>query len=464
MRTPVVITGIVAVLALGAGQAVAQDEYHKPNCEMNSGFFLVRQSIVYLKGATEEQSPDKRAELLVSARLNLLEAIERGQAENPSVWYFLGRTLAMAGDALGADSAFARAEQMLPDCADDIRYYRQVFWVKRINLGVDSLRAGSFEGAKQAFREANTVFPKDITGFYYLARIFGNEGDLDSAIYYFKTVVEAGTPDTTHQQNYEESIRSLADLYSMDMQWDSAAAWHGKYRELYPNDSRALIGQAEAYSRTGDESRAVMMYDSVLAMAAEMGASDLFKAGEALFVASQFDKATQEFELGLEKNPYSRAGLANLANTFLSIASDFDLPKAEQDAAAKSLETTARRLIEIGPYNQESHRLLAAALQLQQNSAGADRAMAQLRDLRFEILVDAEQVMSGGFAIQGRITNLQEAETTVPEITFEFLDAEGSVVTTEVIPSFGLAGKEVSSFALNPQGEAIVGYRYKAAE
>lgn len=464
MRTLVVITGIVAVLALGAGQAVAQDEYYDPNCEMNTGYFLVSQSIVYLKGATEEQSPDKRAELLFSARLNLLEAIERGQAENASVWYFLGRTLAMAGDALGADSALARAEQMLPDCADDIRYYRQVFWVKRINLGVDSLRAGSFEGAKQAFREANTVFPKENTGFYYLARIFGNEGDFDSAAHYFKAVVELSTDDTTHQKNYEESIRALADLHSMDMQWDSAAAWHGKYRELYPNDSRALIGQAEAYSKSGDESRALVLYDSVLVMAAEMGASDLFKAGEVLFVASQFDRAAQAFELGLEKNPYSRTGLANLANTFLSIASDFDLPKTEQDAAAKSLETTARRLIEIGLYDRESHRLLAAALQLQQNSAGADRAMAQLRDLRFEILVDAEQLMSGGFAIQGRVTNLREAETTVPEITFEFLDAEGGVVTTEVVPSFGLAGKEVSSFALNPQGDAIVAYRYKAAE
>ncbi len=464
MRTPVVITGIVAVLALGAGQAVAQDEYYDPNCEMNAGFFLVRQSIVYLKGATEEQSPDKRAELLVSARLNLLEAIERGQAGNPSVWYFLGRTLAMAGDALGADSAFARAEQMLPDCADDIRYYRQVFWVKRINVGVDSLRAGSFEGAKEAFREANMVFPKETTGFYYLARIFGNEGDLDSAIYYFKTVVEAGTPDTTGQQKYEESIRSLADLYSMDMQWDSAAAWHGKYRELYPNDSRALIGQAEAYSRGGDESRAVLMYDSVLVMAADMRASDLFRAGDALFAAAQFDRAIQAFEHGLEKNPYSRAGLTNLGNTLLRIAGDVDLPRAKQDAAAKSLETTTRRLIEIGPYNRDSHRLLAAALQLLQNSAGADRAMAQLRRLTFEVLVDAEQVISGGFAVQGRITNLREAETTVPEITFEFLDAEGRVVTTEVIPSFGLAGKEVSNVALNAEVEAIVGYRYTAAE
>ena len=47
------------------------------------------------------------------------------QDQNPAAWYYLGRYYVEKGDARGADSAFARAEKLAPQCAQDIAGYRR---------------------------------------------------------------------------------------------------------------------------------------------------------------------------------------------------------------------------------------------------------------------------------------------------------------------------------------------------
>jgi tetratricopeptide (TPR) repeat protein len=463
MNRLVLGAGIAITLGLGSGQLTAQaEEYQGPTCDLDQSHFLVRQASTYIKGATEEADPAAREQLLASARQNLLEGIQTDQADNPAIWYFLGRYYDLANDPMGADSAFSRVEQAVPDCAQDIDYYRESMWVKAVNRGIDSIQNGMYEGAKHELRGANAIYQRSNVSYFYLASVFADEGDADSALYYFKKVVEMGPGDVEHIDNYNISVENVATLYQMLGDWDSTVVWFQKVRENDPTNSDAMFGMAEAYSELGNEAEAIKIYDEVLANAANMSALDLFSAGGKLFNASEFDKAAQAFEAGLEKNPYYRDALFNLANTYLEIAQDESRPQAERDEALRKMDDVTHRLVEVDPHSRVVYRILAAAHTLQGMDDSTEIIMQTMEALTFEVAVDLSRSTDGGYMVAGRIINLKkDAETAVPTITFEFLDASGNVIDSETTGGQTLAAGASTQFHLTAPGEGIVAWRYK---
>ncbi len=368
----------------------------------------------------------------------------------------------MMSDPMGADSTFERAEQMAPQCAEDIKFYRQSLWVPAMNMAMDSMRTGAFEGAKSVLRMAYDIWDQDALTPYYLARIFGNEGELDSALHYYYDVVALGNEDTTRTENYETAVFNLGIIYSMADEWDSSAVWYDRYRtEIDADDPQGLMGLAEALDRSGNSERAMLMYDSIMIRAPEMSAIDLFRVGEVLFLADQYDKSIDAFMLGLEKNPYFRPALYNLANGYLAIANDEERPEEERDQAAVAMESAARRLVEVDPISSESMNLLAAAFQLQQLDDSTIAVLERREALTFEVKVDLQQAIDGGFMIQGRLTNPTEAESSVPRIAFEFLDEAGNVISIDYVEPTTLAPMGTSNFSLTGVGEGLAASRYK---
>jgi len=479
MRNLVFAGGMIAGLLLSSASAAAQGAYRRPDCDLSTGHFLVNAAVVYISTASEQSDPVKRRTALGNAERNLLEAMDRGQEDNPAVWYFLGRYYVMTSDLVGADSAFDKAVAGAPDCEEDIKYYRQVLWVPAMNRAMDSMRVGAYEGAKLLLRQSYAVWDQDNLAPYYLARIFGNEGELDSAVHYFKEVVAFGVGDSTRIDNYHESMFNVAVVYRMLRQWDSTAAWYDRYRaEVDPNDPQALTGLAEALKEGGDDAReqgdsargdalmnrAMMMYDTIMARAPDMEALDLFQTGEALFLAEEFEKSARAFDLGLEKNPFFRPGLYNLANAYLAICNDDEKPQAVRDSAAKAMEAVGRRLVAVDPLNTESLNLLAAAFQLQRMDDSTLAVLERREALAFEVKVDVQQPTDEGFLVQGRLTNPKETEVAVPRIEFEFLDVEGNVLSTEMVEPTTLDPMGSSTLYLTGTAEGIAAVRYKVAQ
>jgi tetratricopeptide (TPR) repeat protein len=460
MNRLVVGLGALIVLGVAAGSLQAQEEFRNPACELDEGHFLVRAAKTYLQGATEEADPAKRDELLQSARRNLLDGVNTDQAENPAIWYYLGRYYYLAGDVFGADSAFTRAVQMVPACSDDLAYYRESLWVHSINSGIDSMNAYAYEGAKREFRNANAILLESNVGLFYLGGIFAQEGDVDSALYYFKQVAEMGTADAEHLENYHTAVENTATIYQMLGDWDSTIVWFEKLREIDPANTDAVFGMAEAYTELGDQERALEMYDEVLANAASMEARDLFVMGVFLFNATQFDKAVEAFEAGLEKNPHYRDAMFNLANTYMEIAQDESRPQAERDNALQEMDGLTHRLLEIDPKNRDTYRILAAAHSLQGLTDSTAIIMEEIDALTYEVAVDLSRPMSGGFTLAGRLINLRDSPTDVPVITFEFLDAAGNVLATETVGGESLGPNETKRFDTAQVGE-IVAWRYR---
>ena len=461
MTRLVVVVGIAAGLTLSAAPASAQ--WRDADCDLRgAGHFLVNSGKVYLEGASNERDDTKRSRLLADAQRNFVEAIERGEADNAAVWYYLGRYYVLAGDAMGADSAFDRAAQLAPDCTEDMSMHRRIMWVPLVNEALDSMQAGIWNGAKPFLYDANTIFDEDIIAFYYLARIYGSEGEMDSALVYFRKVAEMGTDDETRQENYNNAVYNLGLIYSMLDQPDSAAAWYEKYRAINPYDFEAMSGLAQAYTAIGDTEAAAALYDSVLAQAEGMSAMELFGTGESLFMAENYALAARAFEMGLEKNRYFRPALYNLTNAYLAMCQDETASEDEVYEAATLMEGAARRLVGVDPYSYDAHSLLAAAFQLRNMDDSTLAVLERLEAHTWNVEIDMQQPLEGGFGVQGRLLNLSDEGPTQTEVlTFEFVDGEGNVIATETVESRSLELDEESYFELMVAGEGIEAVRYR---
>jgi tetratricopeptide (TPR) repeat protein len=461
MKRLVVVVGIAAGLTLSTAPASAQ--WRDADCDLRgAGHFLVNSGKVYLEGASNERDETKQQRLLADAQRNFLEAIERGEDDNPAVWYYLGRYYVLAGDPLGADSAFDRAEQMEPACAEDMGLHRRIMWVPLVNEALDSMQVSAWDGAKPFLYGANAIFDEDIIAFYYLARIYGSEGEMDSAIVYFRKVAEMGTEDEARTENYATSVYNLGLIYGMIGEPDSAAVWFERYRAINPADFEAMAGLAQAYAQMGDTERAAALYDSVLSQAEGMAAMDLFRTGESLFMAEDYALAAQAFEMGLAKNRFFRPALYNLTNAYLAICQDDSTSEEDVHKAAAAMESAARRLVDVDPYSYDANSLLAAAYQLQQMDDSTLAVLERLETHTWSVEIELQQAISGGFAVQGTLTNLSDEATAQTELlTFEFVDGEGNVLATETVEAQSLGIDEEYPFELMVGGEGVVAARYR---
>ncbi len=67
-----------------------------------------------------------------------------------------------------------------------------------------------------------------------------------------------------------------------------------------------------------------------------------------------------------------------------------------------------------------------------------------------------------GYRLEGTISNLKEETVAVPELVYEFVDAEGNVIVTEVRTASSLNSGRRQRFRMSPRGEGIQGWRYRA--
>jgi Tfp pilus assembly protein PilF len=393
----------------------------------------------------------------------LNDAIERGQDDNPALWYYFGRYYVMQNDPVGADSTFDLAEELAPRCAEDIAYYRRFLWFPTFNAAVESMQAGAYDSAKVLLHLAFTVWDRDNLTPFYLAGIYGAEPQLDSAVYYFKKVVDLGVPDSTRIDNYETAIFNVALISGMMGDWDSTVVWYDRYRsEVDAYDPQAMTGLAQALSNSGQTDRALLMYDSILGRASDMGSLELLQVGENLFRAERYAKSAQAFALGLEKNPYYRPGLYNLTNAYLALNNDEERSEEERQEAATNMEAAARRLVEVDPQSTESLDLLAASLQLQGLEDSTLAVLERREALAYEVVVETQYAVEGGYVVQGRVASLdEETPVSVPPISFEFLDQAGNVLAVQTLDPTTLDPSATAEFDMSAEGEGLIAMRYK---
>lgn len=487
---------LVVVAAAGAG---AQQIFLPAACDIKPGNDLVNTGMQSLRSAFTTKFADQRTKDLKDADRVLTQAVTSGkQDKNPAAWYYLGRYYVMENDLPGADSAFTKALALAPKCDTDIRMYRRNAWVPVVNAGVQAYQAGNADSAIAAFRHANQIYSAEPVAFIYLANLFVQKKQPDSAVAAFRLAAAAAT-DTSYAQDKRDALFNVARVYHSVGRNAEATAAYRDYLAAYPGDLQAIASLAGLYMQTGKRDSAMTLYGAIMDHADSASARDLFAAAEAVVSAvpeppdtaamaskcriaqqkkrppltprqiitrcagpaadsmasfhavadPQYRLAAKAYEAGLAKNPYFHQALFNLGGiSYLTGDTGKVVPLAQ-------------RLYALDPLNRNTLADLVRAWQLLGKRDSVQRYLNVADSMPVEVTVSNFATTSKGATIQGLLTNFHTKSSAPLTITWEFLDAHGTAVATQAQPVPALDAGANQPFSLKGEGTGIVAWRYK---
>ena len=308
----------VVLTAVSCAQALAaQNIWTPPKCDIKPGHYLVNSGQLYLIDAA--QKPQMREHDLKDAQRTLTQAVTTGgQDKNPGAWYYLGRYYVMQNDAAGADSAFRKAEALMPACHEDINFYRRnSLWVPMAKAGMAALNAQNYDSALTTLRAAAQVYNGEPQAFTLVATAFFNipaaaylpestfrkanpglsdsaaavryaaatNTRYDSAARYFRLAAQAAA-DPRFAGEKKDAMFNLANALYGAQHYDSAAAAYSDYLKIAPNDVQARVRLADVLTLGGHSDSAMAMYVAVIQNPDSAEAVNLFSAGASIYNAA----------------------------------------------------------------------------------------------------------------------------------------------------------------------------------
>ena len=492
----------LAVLMLATAPLMAQSpKWAAARCDIKPAHYLVNSGLLYLQSASNTRFEDQRAKDLRDAQRVLTQALTTGnQEKNPAAWYYLGRYYILTNDAQGADTAFAHAEALKPDCKDDISGWRRVVWVPTFNAGVAAWQANNTDSAIASFRRANAMLPNEPTGFKYIATLFFNTGQQDSALFYFRRAADIAATNPKFAQDRKDVLFNLGRIQQSLQKLPEAEATYREYLALYPNDPEVLAAVGSVAMQRGNKDSAFAIYKQIIARGDSMGYYALYRAGVEIaqsvpeepdtaaagsscrstarasrpaltaarirarcdsvttgiakaYLASSreaFSLAAQALDASLKLNPYYRESLIHRANTALGM---------RDSATALAM---SRRLLAVDPMNRTSIRIMAFS---QQQNGKIDSTLHYLRlgdsTLVAEVAVSQFDSTDLGRDVKGTVTNTRTTASPPFKLIFEFLNLAGQVVASDTVQVAALPPSQSQAFELKPNGIGIVAWRYR---
>lgn len=449
----------------------------------------------YLARADQTPRDDDRRRAVDDAIRNLTEAATDRAADQLTLWYFFGRAYAFRRDYVGADSAWTRADRLAdPECKEEITRRRRNEWVPLVNQAVELMNSQQPDSALAVFRRATVIFRGEPAVYTAMADIFVQRDNSDSAVVYFRLGAVAGSEPRQADARATAMLNASRLLHRME-RFAAAESTYRAYLVMKPRDMAARTNLAAVLTRQNRQQEAAAIYDSLLANTDSLESFDLFETGVALFQqadalpradtaqrAQKYRLAAHAFDLGLAKNPFHRDALFNLTNSFVA-ANDgpHSLSAARRLVAVDSLNRRAWTLL-ASSYQRIAalHRTRDSVLRSRRDSLpAADQARAQARaygdstvwalgrrdSLPLEVSVQRFAPGDSAAAIRGQVQNLQSRENSAFNLTLEFLNAAGEVLTRQVVavPNLPAAGQTGSAFDFNltATGRGILAYRYK---
>jgi len=432
-----------------------------PACKAGAaGGGKINDLISDLRRAAGQADLAKRKAELDAVRPKFREAVTTGgQATNAAAWIYLGRADLYAGDIVGTDIAFARAQKLAPDCKYETDRWRQLAWLALVNDGLNFVRANNPDSAKALFQQANTIYRESPSAYVNLGAIYANAGQNDSAIAYFKQAGAIAGKDTTFAEDYRASLVNLGIVLNRAKRYDEAIATLEEFRKLAPSDSAGIRSLHTAYCGANQPDKAQPLEKELSLPPCSVAggdASSLMEKGVAAFNANKFVEAADLFGQVYAKQPYNHDALLNQATSYFKAKNG---PK---------LVETATPLIELEPMNETALQLLEQGYretkQVEKQVATVTRRRSLPARLETKRITISPTDIKIGLQATGRdARDAKDApiKAAPVNLTFELLGADGNVVATQEVtvpPLASGAGQEVSVAA---QGNGISGWRYK---
>lgn len=436
-------------------------KYQAPLCQLKGGDFRVSSAATYLKTGVELPDPVKRESQLKKGVTVVTEAITTsGQDKSAPAWYYLGRLNLNLGDLKGADSAFTRAVTLQPDCAEDVKGYRQTAWIALMTPAAEFVRQNNVDSAIALFQQASIISRDFPQGFYNLGVLYANAGKDDSAAVYFKLAQEKASKEERFVKERNGSTFNLAAvLQRMDKHADAAVELK-RYLTWEPNDVEAKKALILSLRNTGATAEASQIEQQMLAAGATAGTltnEDMTSMGVNLFNEKKYAEAAEVFEKVAAASPGDRVALANLANTYLAMK------------AGDKLIPAAQKLVTMEPLNESNLKYLGEGYRMQNKQEDLIKTVTKLIRMPTSVEVDLFQRKKDGAVVTGHAVGRQaqdEAAKSLPAaavtIVVEFLNAEGGIVSSTDVAIPALQPGEKHDWRADGKGEGIIAWRYRA--
>lgn len=447
---------------IAAMESYTGGRYVAPECGKldDTGHFKVSSGRTYLKSSIEGTVKENRERQLRDAERVITEAItQNDRGQSASAWYFLGRVYLHMGDVEGADSALTKAEELAPECAQELDDLRRVAFIALINPGIDSMKAERHDAALRLFQEAADIYPRAPEPVYYQATLLYNTGKVDSAVPLFQEAIERAGTDTAHAEIANQSRFYYGYALLQQNRAQEAVPVLEAYVQSNPDDIDGKKLLVNAYRATGQPEKAAPYEQEIVSSAGASGEAvtggDVFSIGVARFQEKKYDEAAAAFSKVLETEPNNRDALFNLANAYLAM-----------EDAAKLVET-AKRLVAIDPMNERALQLLGEGYRMGKNQNELIKTLERLTPMPFSVENTTMQTNAEGATLTavatGRAAQTVAGKPVAPApvtLTFELLDAQGNPVATQDVTVPAIKAGETHDISVRGTGAGIVAWRY----
>ncbi len=377
---------------------------------------------------------------------------------NPQHYYLAGQAYLGLNEVDEALGMFQRAQEIYPAYELEIEPLREQAWAIAFNEGVNAYNAGDMEAATAAWDRANRVYDLRPESYLNLAVIHTQQAEYDRAIEAYRGGLASLEREPASRLLTEEEVEerresratitaNLAQLLNYTEQYSEAERLFRQQLEVSPNDVEVQSNLAVAIARQGRTAEAQEIYNRLLGDP-NLGASDLFNVGVALFQGENYEQAAEAFRRYTERQPNSRDGWYNYANALYA------------QNSWQPLVAVAQRLVELDPLNENSALILARA----HREAGQNQRALQALQANEAHPVHIEDLEFRPGAqrsvVSGRVAGNRAAAGTPIQLRFTFYGEGGATVGTETVTVTAPAQGQSSSLEAVHAGSAIT-YSYQ---
>jgi tetratricopeptide (TPR) repeat protein len=450
------------LMVAGLGPLMAQDPVGQrvvasldlklvdPACDLpGGGDFRIRSGRTYLStGISGTGAPENRVRAIREGIRVITDAITGAdQAKNPAAWYYLGRLYLQQGNLVGADSAFARAEALAPQCKTDIMSYRTRPWAGLVNQAATFAKANQNDSAIVMYRAANQILRTQPHALFGLAQAFNQQGAKDSALSYFALAAATEPTDANSIKLRNESLFDQGVMLLNAGRSADAVPVLQRYVQLEPADSdgQKALSRARVGSASGDSASVASLSEDELSDLAAKQYND-----------KNYAAAATTSGRVAELNPFSRDALYIQANSYIALR-QWD-----------KLGPVAEKLCAIEPLSHFEHSMLVQAYKAAGDQAKLADAVIAGEAIVSDVDIRESRITADGASVDAVATGREARDKTgkvIPSraltLVFEFVDKTGSVVTTQEVALPQLAKGATQSISVQAKGQGIKGWRYK---
>jgi tetratricopeptide (TPR) repeat protein len=417
---------------------------------------------LYLDRARRSNRDDEKRDLVQKALEHSLAAI-KAKADNPKGYLLAGRTYALLGDALAADSMFDRAEQLWPDYTKETETDRIQLWIRAYNAGIVAARDNNQDEALKHFENATHIFDKRPGAHLNIAQIYARKQDNEKAINAYRTALQIIAKPENRQGLKPEEVKqwseleetatfNIAQLLATTGKNEDALRAYQEFIARNPNNSMANLNLAVVLTRMDRTAEAAKVYNELLAM--DLSDIDFFNVGVGLYKANQHAQAAEAFRKTIAKNPYMRDAHYNLAQAVYGLATELEEQKMKTTGAAvkpiddkliayyQEIGELAEKLRGIDPANRN---LLALQTRAYRGLSDLHSDVAVQTEWKNKLLAaltanDAMTFMvenltltsgAGEVSLSGGIVNLKATVGQPAKIRVHFIARDGSTIESQ---------------------------------